>query len=98
MLGYDLKLNNEVDLSGLFIGLVVDIMDPKALERIKVRVIGVHDMDNEDIDNSIWADHIAPSKGKSGELPNKNDFVYIMFLQRNPMCPCWIGWVRVKQG
>ena len=98
MFGYDLRIDQEVDLSGLYIGLVVDTSDPKALERIKVRVIGVHDMDNEDKENSVWADHIAPSKGKSGEVPTVGDFVYVMFLQRNPMCPCWLGWVRVKQG
>lgn len=98
MLGYELKLDNEVDLGGIFIGLVVDNADPKALERVRVRVIGVHDMENENKDNSIWAAHIAPSKSNSGEIPDIGDYIYIMFLQKDPMHPLWLGWTRVKEG
>lgn len=98
MLGQELKINNETNLEGLFIGLVVENLDPKALERVRVRVIGVHDMENTQKNNSIWANHIAPSKSNSGEIPDIGDFVYIMFLQKSPMHPCWLGWTRVIEG
>lgn len=98
MFGHEHSINNEVNLSGLFIGLVVDNMDPKALERVKIRVLGVHDIENEDEENCIWAAHIAPSKQSSGEIPDVGDFVYVMFMQNNPMNPCWLGWVRCIEG
>lgn len=98
MFGYELKLDNEVDLGGVFIGLVVDNMDPKALERVCVRVIGVHDMSNQSKDNAIWAQHIAPSKSNSGEIPNIGDFLYVMFLQKDPNAALWLGWTRNIEG
>jgi hypothetical protein len=98
MFGIEHSLDNEVDLGGIFIALVVDNMDPKALERVRVRVLGVHDMDNKIKDNSIWANHIAPSKSKSGEIPDIDDYVYVQFLQKDPMCPIWLGWLRWKKG
>lgn len=94
MLGYEYN-SPEVNLSGIFIGKVVDNADPKALERIKIRVIGVHDMENEDKKNSIWAAHLAPSKSNSGEIPDIDDFLYVTFLQNDPSSCVWLGWVRV---
>lgn len=98
MFGKELKLDNEVNLNGIFIGLVVDNADPKALERVRVRVLGVHDMDNETKENSIWAQHLAPSKSNSGEIPDVDDYVYVMFLQGDPQTPLWLGWCRVIEG
>ena len=98
MFGFENKLDNEVDLGGIFIGLVVYTADPKGLERIRVRVLGVHNMDDVTKENSIWASHLAPSKSSSGEIPNVDDYVYIMFVQKDPMNPVWLGWVRFIQG
>lgn len=98
MFGKELNLDNETDLGGIFIGLVIENQDPKALERVRVRVIGVHDMTNEDKNNSIWASHVAPSKSNSGEIPDVGDYLYIMFIQRSPMSPCYIGYVRTLEG
>ena len=97
MFGLEYSIN-EIDLSGLFIGLVIDRIDPKKLERIKVRVIGVHDMENEKPENSVWCSKLATSKSKSGEIPDVGDYVYIMFLGKDPMNPIYLGWVKGLQG
>lgn len=98
MLGHEYKFDHETDLSGLYIALVVDNADPKAIERVRVRVLGVHDMTNEDPENSVWAEHCAPSKSTSGEVPDIGDYVYVMFLQGSPTTIIWLGWVRYIKG
>lgn len=98
MFGFEHKLDSEVDLGGMFIAEVVENLDPKALERVRVRVIGVHDMKNTEPNNSIWANHMAYSKSNSGEIPDIGDYVYVMFLQKSPMHPIWMGWVRTLAG
>ena len=98
MLGYEQTYDTEVDLSGFYIALVVDNLDPKAIERVRVRVLGVHDMSNEKKENSMWANHVAPSKSNSGEIPDIGDHVYVSFLQNNPMNLLWWGWVRGIKG
>ncbi len=95
MFGKEYSYDSDTDLKGVFIGLVVTNYDSKALERIRVRVIGVHDMENESDDNAIWAQHCAPSKSSSGEIPDVGDFVYVMFIQGDPMNAIWLGWCRV---
>lgn len=94
MFGKEYSFESDIDLHGLYIGLVVNNSDPKALERIRVRVLGVHDMENEDEENAVWCSHIGPSKSASGEVPDKDDFVYVQFIQGDPMNPVWLGWVR----
>lgn len=96
MFGLEYNIDGEVDLGGKFFGLVVENKDPKALERVRVRVVGVHDMENTDPNNSIWAYHQAPSKSNSGEIPDIGDYLYIEFIQKSPMHPIWVGWVRNK--
>ena len=90
------KLNgSDVSLEGIKIGLVVDNMDQKGIERVKVRVIGVHDMSNTKVENAIWAQHIAPSKYVSGHIPDRGDWVYVMFMNpTDPMSALWLWFVR----
>jgi len=97
MLGLEHRLNNEVNLSGIFLAKVIENMDPTALERVRVRVLGVHDMDNDVPGNSVWAHHLAYSKAASGEIPDKDDWIYVMFLNNDPMSIVWLGWARVIQ-
>lgn len=86
---------SDANLAGIHIALVVDNQDPKCCERVKVRVIGIHDMQNDVPENSIWAQHMAPSKGTSGEVPRAGDFVYVMFRDiQDPMSCLWMGYVR----
>lgn len=96
MFGIDMGLNgSDVSLEGIKIAKVISNGDPKAQERVYVRVIGVHDMSNEDPDYGIWAHHLAPSKGNSGEIPDKDDFIYVTFPDKNDPNNClWLGWCR----
>jgi hypothetical protein len=87
---------SDVSLKGIKLALVVDTADPLCLERIRVRVLGVHDMTNEEKDNSIWALHLAPSKSSSGEIPDVKDWVYVMFADEEDChSAIWVGWARV---
>jgi len=95
MLGKEYNISTEVNLDGLFIAEVIDNMDPKALERVKVRVLGVHDTSSTDPEYSVWAAHCAASKSASGEIPDIGDFIYVMFLNNDPMHIVWVGWCRV---
>lgn len=93
MLGKEFT-QGDVNLSGIFLAKVIENKDPKALERVRVRVLGVHDFENKDPRNSVWAQHCAFSKGTSGEIPDIDDFVYVMFFQNDPMNIVWLGWAR----
>lgn len=81
---------------GIFEAKVVSNQDPKHRERIKVQVIGMHDLSNNIVENSIWADHCAPYKSSTGDLPEIGDLVYIMFKNKNINACIWIGFVRTS--
>ena len=90
---------SDVDLRGINIAIVVDNNDPKALERVLVRVLGIHDMNNTSIDNAIWADRVAFSKYSSGDIPDVDDYLYVIFPDtKDPMHILWLGWVRSLKG
>lgn len=96
---HNLLKGSDVSLDGIFIAKVVSNADPKAQERVYVRVIGVHDMTNEDPEYGIWAMHCAPSKSNSGEVPDVDDYIYVMFPDKsNPNLCLWFGWVRYSEG
>lgn len=86
-------------LGGIHIAKVIDNNDPKAKERVLIRVYGIHDMDNDVLDNAIWAEHCAFSKFSSGDIPDVGDHVYVMFGSiKNPHAAIWLGWVRTMKG
>ena len=91
----DYKLDGaDCRLDGLHIAKVIKTADPKAQERVWVRVIGVHDMMSTDPDYCIEARHIAASKSGSGEFPDKDDLIYVMFMQGDPNVCYYLGWAR----
>lgn len=95
MLNKDNYFNAGLDLSGIKIALVVSNEDPKGQERLLVRVLGVHNLENESKDNAIWAYHCAPTRNASGDLPEAGDFVYVLFPSRSDcMTIIWLGFVR----
>jgi len=90
---------SDVDLRGIHIAEVVDNNDPKAMERVLVRIIGIHNMENKRIENAIWADRVAFSKFSSGDIPDIGDFLYVQFPNtKDPMKVLWLGWVRSLKG
>lgn len=96
MFGIDMGLNgSDCSLEGIKIAKVVNNADPKAQERVYVRVMGVHDMSVEDPEYGIWSMHCAPSKSASGEIPDVDDWLYVLFPDKtDPNLCLWIGWVR----
>jgi hypothetical protein len=95
MFSQEFQNNSEVSTSGIKIALVVDNNDPKACERVLVRVVGVHDMSNTKLDNAVWADRIAFSKFSSGDIPDVGDYLYVIFPDYDNISRLlWLGWCR----
>lgn len=95
MLSQEFGLNQDADLKGIKIAYVVSNEDPKCQERVLVRVLGVHNMENDVITNAIWAHHCAPLRNASGSIPEVGDYIYVMFPnERDPMSIIWMGFVR----
>lgn len=87
--------NAGVNLRGIKIAKVVSNFDPKCQERVLVRVLGVHNMNNHSLDNAIWANHCAPTRDASGDIPEPDDYIYGMFPnEKDPMSFIWMGFVR----
>jgi len=87
--------DNLNQLEGLKIAEVVSNADPKCQERVLVRIVGVHNMNNDVYENAIWAHHCSPFRDASGELPEDGDYVYVLFPDKhNPMACIWLGFVR----
>ena len=95
MFGLDYQLNGcDVSLDGLKIAKVISNADATAQEKVFIRVIGVHRMDETDPEYGIIARHCAPSKGGSGEIPEVDDMLYVMFMNGDPNQCVWLGWCR----
>jgi hypothetical protein len=95
MFGLDFELKGcDVSLDGLKIAKVISNADATAQEKVFVRVIGVHRMDETDPEYGIWARHSAPSKGTSGEIPEVDDMLYGFFVNNDPNQFVWIGFCR----
>ncbi len=95
MLGKEDGFNSNIDLSGLKIAYVVSNEDPKCQERVLVRVLGIHNLENMSTDNGVWAYHCAPYRSTSGDLPEPGDYIYVLFPNRtDPMNIVWLGYVR----
>lgn len=95
MYGKDIGFIPNADLRGWKHAQVVSNEDPKGQERILVRVLGVHNMANTDTDNAIWANHCAPVRTASGDLPEPGDWLYGQFVNsKDFMAFIWFGYVR----
>jgi len=101
MLSADNTILNTLSLTGIKIAYVVSNKDPKCQERILVRVLGVHDLTKDFPENAVWANHCAPFRSSSGDLPQVGDYVYVVFPNSaDPMSIIWLGFVRssIKDG
>ena len=87
--------HSNINLRGVKIAKVVDNLDPKCQERVLVRVLGLHNVDNDIPINAVWAHHCAPMRTGAGDLPEKDDYIYVMFPDAtDPMSILWLGFVR----
>jgi len=95
MFGKDLGLIPNANTRGWKIAKVVSNEDPKGQERVLIRVLGVHNLNNTDIDNAIWAYHCAPNRSGSGDLPVAGDWIWGQFISPSDfMTFLWFGFVR----
>jgi len=65
-----------IDLSGMKIGKVLQNIDEKKRERIKISVYGIH---AEDV--GVWAENANSIPGFSSWIPKVGDSVFCMFIK-----------------
>jgi len=76
------------------IARVLSNKDPKAQERLKVSVLGYHNIyQTDDSEVGVWADHCSPYKFSTGSLPVHGDMVYVWFDTNTPSNVIWFGLV-----
>ncbi len=86
---------SNINLNGTKIAQVVSNFDPKCQERVLVRVIGIHDLEDKTTANAVWAHHCAPTRDASGDLPEEDDFIYVEFPNPDDsQYVLWKGFVR----
>ncbi len=86
--------DNNITLEGIYIGEVISGKDPKMRGRALVRIIGLHDFEDEDESNSIWAEMCSPTQ-HGFEAPEIGNFVYIMFRSKfDPSSAIYLGYVN----
>ncbi len=78
----------------LHIAKVISNEDELKRERIFVRVIGIHDMDNESSDNGIWLENGISTPFTSGYIPEVDSFVYIQLFNERIDKGIYLGQVR----
>lgn len=87
----DLKENHKEKVTGVYHAKVTGHNDPLFLDRVQVRVYGIH-TDDESLlpnDKCVWAEVLAPYK--MAISPTTGDEVYVLFLNDDPNRPLVIG-------
>lgn len=92
----DLEENFSERFLGIYHAKVTDHGDPLSLDRVRVRAVGVHTEDLTELPDNLcpWAEVSAPYKMSIS--PTKDDWVYIMFINGDPMRPLVIGECKIK--
>jgi len=72
-----------IDLSGIYIAKVLSNTDEKQRERIFIRVIGVHNIEDNFTNKEfgIWSENANSTPYMSGYIPNVDAYVYVMFIK-----------------
>lgn len=69
------------NFDGMYIGKVISNTDELQRERVFCRIIGVHDMSNENSNNGVWCEYAIGIPYVSGRIPEVDSYVYLMFLK-----------------
>lgn len=96
-------INRLNDLSGnIWLGEVIEHVDPRAEGRIKVRVFGKFD-EIED-ENLPWAYHLSSINGGStggwGEIsiPKRGQIIQVIFTNNDILSPYWISFPKINES
>jgi hypothetical protein len=84
------------DLAGIYIAKVLNNIDNLKQERIFCRILGIHNIEDNFSDKTygIWIENGLAIRNFSGNIPDVDDMVYIMFVNNNPMTAIYFGIVR----
>jgi len=74
-----------MNLSGIYVAKVLSNTDEKQRERIFVRILGIHNIEDnfENKDYGIWSENANSTPYLSGYIPDVDNYVYVMFLKDN---------------
>jgi len=78
----------------LHIAKVISNEDELKRERIFVRVVGIHDMDDESSENGMWLENGISTPFTSGYIPEVDSFVYIQLFNERIDKGIYLGQVR----
>lgn len=90
-------MDPDVSLTGVFYAKVLNNVDPLGVQRLFVRVLGVHDVIDNFTDTSygIWINHKCATRYRTGDIPKIGDLVYMEFMningKLNPNIGVWSG-------
>jgi hypothetical protein len=79
-----------------YIGKVLNNIDEYKQERIFVRVLGIHNIEDnfQDKTYGIWLENGIAKKSISGDIPDIDDFVYIIPQDEFCQTGIYLGVVR----
>jgi hypothetical protein len=80
------------------IAKVISNKDDLKRERIFVRVVGVHDMNDDNSNNGIWLENGLSTPFTSGYIPEVDSFVYMQFFNERIDKGIYMGTVRHNLG
>lgn len=89
-------------IGSVWVGTVIDNLDPKFEGRIKVRVAGKYDDITDE--NLPWCYHMSAVNGGSGggwgeiSIPKKDTIIQVVFLNGDILSPHWISFPKINSA
>lgn len=83
-------IRNPFTLHGLYVGEVVDNVDPDNTQRVRIFIHGVHV--DRNVEGLPWAVPILPLLGTGTVgVPDNNELVWVFFINGCPEQPAYLG-------